>query len=194
MFPLILASTSVTRRRMLADVGIDVQCESPGVDERAMTDVDPARLAMRLARAKADAVARRMPNVWVLGADQVVTDGTSQWGKPNDADDHLRQLQHIRGTSHRLVSGFAIVGPGIEVEGVEETIMHGRADLTDAELAAYVATGEGSYCAGGYAAEARGAFLFERIEGDWFNVLGLPLFPIISALRAHGWRFGATNE
>jgi septum formation protein len=95
----------------------------------------------------------------------------------------------LRGRAHRLVTGVCIVAPGgRELRFVEETVLHGRPDLSDAELAAYVASGEGSGCAGGYAIEGRGAQLFARIEGDYFNVIGLPLFRVVDALRGMGWR------
>lgn len=191
MFELVLASTSPWRRQMLESAGLRVRCESPGVDERAVIESDPIRLATILAERKADSVARRHPEAWVLGADQVVTDGRDVWGKPVDVADHLARLRSMRGRSHELVTGFALRGPGLRHTGLERTRMHVRADLHDAELEAYVATGEGAGCAGGYAAEGQGAFLFERIEGDWFNVLGLPLLQVMSVLRAHGWRFGS---
>ncbi len=175
---------------MLEGAGFRVECEAPGVDERAVSEPDPRRLAGQLATAKARAVAHRRPGHLILGADQVVTDGVEVWGKPVDAADHLARLQAMRGRSHDLVTGFCLLGPGVEEVGLETTRLWVRADLTDAELEAYVATGEGSGCAGGYAAEGQGAWLFSRIEGDWFNVIGLPLLRVIDALRRHGWQFG----
>jgi septum formation protein len=191
MAELILASTSAWRRRMLEDAGLRVRCEAPDVDERATHDPDPAVLAARLATLKARAVARRVGGAYVLGADQVVTDGVAIWGKPVDADDHRRRLRAMRGRSHELVTGFTLIRPdGEERGGIERTRMHARADVTDAELDAYVASGEGSGCAGGYAFEGRGNFLFERIEGDYWNVIGLPLLRVVELLRAEGWRYG----
>lgn len=192
MRDLILASTSPWRRQMLETAGIRLRCESSGFDERSVTEPDAARLALALARSKAMVVAQRFPDAWVIGADQVVTDGVSAWGKPSDPIDHRRQLLAMRGTTHDLVTGFCVIGPGIDESGVETTRMVVRADLEEAEIEAYVATGEGSGCAGGYAVEGRGVFLFERIEGDWFNVIGLPLLRVLTALRKHGWR--ATPE
>jgi septum formation protein len=189
---IVLASTSPWRKAMLEAAGFRVECEPPGVDERAVSEPDPRRLAAVLAEAKARAVARRRPDAWVLGADQVVTDGAEVWGKPLDPADHLARLQAMRGRSHDLVTGFCLLGPdGVEEIGLETTRLWVRDDLTDDELRAYVATGEGSGCAGGYAAEGQGAWLFSRIEGDWFNVMGLPLLRVIDALRRHRWRYGA---
>lgn len=188
---LVLASTSPWRRRILEEAGLRVRCESPQVDESLVRSPDPVALVRELARRKAEAVAARLPDAWVLGADQVAFDPATGaiWGKPPDPDEHLRRLQAMRGRSHALVTGYALVAPdGVTVRH-ERTDMRVRADLTDGELAAYVATGEGSGCAGGYAAEARGAFLFEAVEGDWLNVLGLPLFRVFDLLRERGWRF-----
>ncbi len=193
---LILASTSIWRRRILDHAGLPHHAEPPGVDESLVELDDPAELAVELARLKALAVACRFPEAWVIGADQVASDPVlgSIWGKPKDPGAHLSGLLQMRGRRHELVTGFAIASPdGLRV-GVERTTLWLRADLTDHELSAYVDTAEGSGCAGGYAAEGRGAFLFERIEGDWFNVLGLPLFRVMDVLRILGWRFGASSE
>jgi septum formation protein len=192
---LILASTSPTRRALLEAAGLRVTCVGPGVDERAASAglTDPVEIASRLARAKALAVAARYPEAFVLGADQVVTDGVEVWGKPANPEEHLRQLQRLRGRPHDLVSSYCLLGPATDAapasdEGVERTRLWVRADLDDDELRAYVATGEGAGCAGGYAIEGRGGQLFERVDGDWYNILGLPMFRVISALRRQGWR------
>lgn len=174
--------------------GVRVRCEPPGLDERRFADPDPIRLTRLLAVEKARAVAARLPDALILGADQVAVDPSrpeEAFGKPADAEAHLAMLAGMRGRSHVLVTGWALVGPGGEEEvGHDQTVMRVRGDLTDEELAAYVRSGEGSACAGGYRAEGRGAFLFEAIEGDWFNVLGLPLLKVMDGLRRRGWRYG----
>lgn len=189
MRTLLLASTSPWRLQMLRSAGVNVRGVPPGIGEQSTTS-DPARRAIELAQRKAHAVFADHPDALVIGADQVVTDGTDIWGKPADPASHLAQLQHLRGASHRLITGLCVVSADGEVTDHAITTMHGRADVTDAELRAYVVTGEGSGCAGGYAAEGRGAFLFERADGDWNNVIGLPLFALLGHLRQHGWRFG----
>jgi len=174
--------------------GIPVRCVPPGVDERGFSDPDPVRLARTLALAKAKAVAERLPEALVIGADQVAVHPErpeEPFGKPGSEEAHFAMLSAMRGRTHVLVTGFALVGPGeAEVVGHEQTALRVRADLTDDELWAYVRSGEGRECAGGYRAEAHGAFLFEKIDGDWFNVLGLPLLRVMDALRRRGWRFG----
>ncbi|NCG19118.1 MAG: septum formation protein Maf [Rhodobacterales bacterium] len=197
MHNLILASTSPFRRQMLVDLGIVATGVAPEVDEEPGELRDPLAVAQALALRKAVAVAARYPGDWVLGADQVAYDPTcpeEHWGKPEDAADHLRQLQRIRGRSHCLVTGWALLGPGFRRISHCVTTLYVRADLSDQELEQYVQTEEGRYCAAGYAAEGQGGFLFERIDGDWFNVLGLPVLDVISALREQGWRFGGRHE
>ncbi|MCB9664187.1 MAG: septum formation protein Maf [Alphaproteobacteria bacterium] len=188
---LVLASTSPWRLRMLRDAGLDVSGVAPGVDEEPLVGDGPVVTAALRARAKAEAVATRHPDAWVLGADQVVHAGDEVFGKPRDPVDHLARLRSLRGETHALVTAWSLRGPGLPADGVCTTRMVVRADLTDAELEAYVRSGEGSGCAGGYAAEGQGAFLFRAVEGDWFNVIGLPLLDVVGALRARGWRYGA---
>lgn len=189
MRSIVLASTSRWRRSTLENAGLVVEAIDPGVDERAVRLDHPVALATTLASAKANAVARLRPHAWTLGADQVVHQQGEVFGKPLDPADHLARLRFLRGCTHELVTGWSVVGPEGERVGHTVTRMHVRADLTDAELEAYVASGEGTGCAGGYAAEGRGAFLFHGIEGDWFNVIGLPLFDILGELRRRGWRY-----
>lgn len=195
---LVLASTSPWRAQILKDAGLSFRTRSPGIDETVFADADPEARAIAIARAKADAVDRVEPvgvsdRRWILAADQVVHDPESGaiFGKPPNATEHARRLLAMRGRAHALVTGYAI-GPGGEAgftTGQVTTRIHVRADVTEDEVHAYVATGEGSGCAGGYAAEARGGFLIERVEGDWNNVIGLPLYSVWSVLRANGWRF-----
>ncbi len=185
--PIVLASTSPWRLQMLVAAGIPCEGVAPRADERTVQDPDPVACALGRAAVKARSVPR--PDAIVIGADQVAHLDGEVFGKPRDPEDHLARLQALRGRAHRLVTGVCIVAPdGPELRFVEETVLHGRPDLSDAELAAYVASGEGSGCAGGYAVEGRGAQLFARIEGDYFNVIGLPLFRVVDALRGMGWR------
>lgn len=189
---LVLASTSPMRRKLLADVGLEAVGVAPGVDEDRARATEPVELVRELALAKARAVAAQHADAWVIGADQVVFDPSlgQPWGKPPDPATHAARLRAMRGREHHLVTGLAVVGPGLEVLEHETTRLTVRGDLTDAEIDAYVASGEATGCAGGYAAEGLGAFLFEGIDGDWSNVMGLPVFRLFGILRRQGWRFG----
>lgn len=190
---LVLASGSQIRLTLLTQAGIPVRCVPPDIDERklerGLETNDPIEVAQALAEAKAAQVAGRVHGL-VLAADQVIFDGGRVVGKPADPADHLRRLQAFAGRSHDLYTAWCVRGAdGARRSGVERTRLWVRDDLELAELEAYVATGEGSRCAGGYAIEGHGAWLFERVEGCHFNILGLPLFAVISALRELGWRY-----
>lgn len=189
---LILASTSPYRVQLLRSAGIEARPEAPHVDEAAIWSADPVELARERARAKARAVAARFPGARVIGADQVGFDldgDRSIFGKPENRADQMRRLQAMRGRRHALVTAVVLASPRGEIVEHSTSTLGLRADLTDAELQAYVDTGEGEGCAGGYAAEGRGIFLFDHIDGDWTNIIGLPMVLVITLLRREGWRF-----
>ncbi len=190
---LVLASGSVWRMRMLLAAGMPCRAVSPKINEKAINEGAPVETARARALAKARAVAAlEGSGSLVIGADQVVHLEGRMLGKPRDPGAHLAMLQQLRGRQHELVTAVALV-PGSFVGGEGRcfevrTLLAMRADLGDAELRAYVATGEASGCGGGYMIEAMGAQLFEGVEGDWNNVVGLPLFRLITELRCLGWR------
>jgi len=165
------------------------------VDEAAITAAVPSDLALLRAQAKARSVAACAGGRdWlVIAADQVVhVDGVAL-GKPADPRDQLRMLRLLRGRWHQLVTAVALLrvqpaGPRREQSFREHSRLRMRADLEDAELQAYVASGEAASCGGGYMVERKGIQLFEDIEGCWTNVVGLPLPGLIGRLRALGWR------
>ena len=190
---LILASSSESRRRLLQQAGIPARVVAPQVDEQNINAVEPAELALLRAELKANDVARLHPDHLVLGADQVVFDGHEVFGKPANPADHIARLRSMRGRSHQLITGYCLIGPKVRRTGTEITHLTVRKDLHDEEIAAYVRSGEGSKCAGGYAAEGHGAWLFSTIDGDWFNVLGLPILTIIDLLREAGWSYPVTT-
>lgn len=185
----VLASGSAWRRGLLASTGLRVLAVEPGVDEATIQRADPVELALARAEAKARAVARSHPGALVVGADQVVHLDGRAFGKPVDPADHLEMLRLLRGRVHRLSTGVCLIAPG----GAEETFaahseVRVRADATDAELSAYVGSGEASGCAGGYMVEGRGAWLVEHVSGEWNNVIGLPIGALLERLRGRGWR------
>ncbi|MFT4627282.1 MAG: septum formation protein [Myxococcota bacterium] len=188
---LVLASTSHTRRTLLRQSGIRHRAFSPDVDESAIRSPDPAQEALLRAGEKARQVALREPHAVVIGADQVAYDPDRpevHWGKPGGNAEAIHRLRGSRGRTHALVTGLVVIAKGRETSSTVTTHLTVRSDLTDAEIDAYVATGEGAGCAGAYAAEGRGVFLFDSIDGDWTNVLGLPIPELLTHLRRLGWR------
>ena len=189
---LILASRSAARRAMLTDAGVTFGLEDAGVDEDAikvaMKDASADALAVELACAKALAVSRRDPDVWVLGADQTLAFDGGLVSKARSLDEAKARLKSMRGKAHQLHSGAAIATKGqIVWSGVDTAVMRVR-DFSDAFLDAYLAA-EGAEllaCVGSYRLEGLGSQLFEAVEGDYFTVLGLPLWPVLAELRRAG--------
>lgn len=193
--PLVLASTSPTRRDLLVAAGLALEIEAPSVDERAVeaekltADAAASETAVLLAREKALEVSRRRPGRLVLGADQTLAlDDGSRLSKPRDADDAASQIARLAGTTHRLCSACAIARDG---EIVFSTLAEARLTmrpLSDAFIRLYVAlAGSGALgSVGGYQLEGLGIHLFERIDGDHFTILGLPLLPLLEGLRTMG--------
>jgi septum formation protein len=187
---LILASSSEIRRRLLANAGIAVEVVEPRIDEVAVRaglapDLPVARVAETLAEAKARTVSASRPADHVIGADQILVLGDAIYAKPGDLAEARRHLASLRGRTHALVTAAVV----LRGERVLATITD-SADLTmrqfsDAFLDRYLAAaGPGvTSSVGAYRLEELGAQLFDRIEGDYFTILGLPLLPLLSFLR-----------
>lgn len=190
--PLLLASTSTTRRLLLDSAALPVETAAPDVDERAVEaaagSLSPPALAEALAQAKAQAVAARHPGRIVLGADQVLACDGTVFHKPADARAARDHLARLSGRTHHLHAAVALVRDGATETFVETARMTMRA-LDAAAIEAYITcAGESRVCAsvGGYQLEGPGIHLFERVEGDHSTVLGLPLLPLLARLRAAG--------
>jgi septum formation protein len=189
---LILASRSAARRAILIDAGVSFGLEDAGVDEdaikAAMKSAGPDELAVELACAKALAVSRRDPDVWVLGADQTLAFEGGLVSKASSLDAAKIRLKSMRGKSHQLHSGAALATKGQVVWSGVDTVQMKMREFSDAFLDAYLAA-EGDEllaCVGSYRLEGRGSQLFEAVEGDYFTVLGLPLWPVLTELRRAG--------
>lgn len=190
----VLASTSRWRQALLANTGLRVECADPRVDEEPLVGATAEETARMRALAKARAVAHAYPDQLVIGADQVAHLDGETFGKPRNAEDWLARLQCLRGRAHTLTTAVALVDTREEEVFCVDSKVRFRSDLSDADLRAYVAFGEAAGCAGGYMVEKRGAWLIEGIEGDWTNVVGLPVFALVTRLRARGFALGATGH
>lgn len=189
---LILASKSAARRTMLADAGVPFSVQVADVDEDAVKaahdPADAAGLAVELARVKALAVSRHDADAWVLGADQTLAFDGGLVSKAGSLTAAKAQLWAMRGRDHHLHSGAALARNGqIVWSGADTATMRVRA-FSETFLDAYLAAeGEGLLaCVGSYRLEGQGSQLFETVEGDYFTVLGLPLWPVLAELRRAG--------
>lgn len=187
----ILASTSPFRSALLRAAGVTFLCEKPDFEEFLDQDQQPDALALLLAEGKASAVADRHPHHIVIAADQVGEIDGHLLGKPHTPAEARAQLERLSGKTHRLVTGVVVIG-ATEPTGArptlrfaEETRITFRA-LSPDLLDAYVTTGEWEGCAGAYRLEGRGIQLVDRIEGDWHNIIGLPVLRVLEALRRLG--------
>ena len=189
---LILASKSAARRTMLEGAGVSFSVQVADVDEDAVKathdPADAAGLAVELARVKALAVSRRDPGAWVLGADQTLAFAGGLVSKAPSLAEARSRLAAMRGRDHELHSGAALARNGqVLWSGVETAAMRMR-DFSDAFLDAYLAA-EGEALlgsVGSYRLEGMGSQLFATVEGDYFTVLGLPLWPVLAELRRAG--------
>jgi septum formation protein len=185
---LVLASASPRRIELLALVGIVPDRIDPAdIDETPLKDETPPRLAARLAVGKAELVAARSPDAVVLAADTVVAVGRRLLEKAADEAEVVRFLKLLSGRNHRVFTGVAVVAGGKTRQRVVETRV-GFKVLSDAEITAYVASGEWRGKAGGYGVQGRAGAFVTRLVGSYPAVMGLPLYETVNLLNGAGWR------
>jgi septum formation protein len=187
---IILASTSTIRRKILDGAGIEYRAVRPDADENALKrdlgNLAPSDLALALARAKALSV--NEPGALVIGADQIMEMDGEIFDKPRDMAEAGARLARCAGRAHRLINGIAIAKDGVVVfENIDIVTLTMR-PMTRGEVDEYLnaAGTEVLASVGAYQVEALGSRLFERIDGDYFAVLGLSLFPLLEFLRREG--------
>ncbi len=194
--PLVLASRSDVRGKILAATGLWFEIRPADLDERALEaqagNPGPIAAAQLLARAKASAVSMERPGQLVIGADQTLARGTERFSKPADRAAAAGQLRRLSGSSHELHSAIVLVRDGeVVFEHVDSARLTMR-KFDDDFIAIYLdaAGSAASASVGGYQLEGIGVHLFERVEGDYFTILGLPLLPLLAFLRQNGWVAG----
>lgn len=190
--PVILASQSPRRRELLTLIGIPHSVRPADIDERYFAGEVPSAHAERLAREKAAAVGRDEPDAVVIGSDTIVVVDGDVLGKPTDERHAIEMLTRLSGRSHTVMTAVAVRWQGHERSAVEQVgVTFGQLD--DRQIRAYVATGEPMDKAGAYGIQGYGATIVERVDGDYFSVMGLPLYRLTRLMEELGlrYRFGA---
>ncbi|MBY3443460.1 Maf-like protein [Rhizobium laguerreae] len=191
---LILASSSPFRRMLMENAGLSFEAHAARIDERAVeaplekAGAKPDAVALVLARAKAEEVSSRFPKSLVIGSDQTMSLGDNVFHKPTNLADAARHLQVLSGVTHRLNSAVAIVSDGVvlweHLAHAELTMRPLTMDFISRHLAR---VGERALSSvGAYQLEGEGIQLFEKIEGDYFTILGLPMLPLLKKMRELG--------
>lgn len=182
---LILASASPRRHTLLQYLGVAFKVVVSQVDEKQVRAATPAQLASQLAEAKAREVANRYPNNYILGMDTMVALEGQTLGKPANSLQNAEFLRQLSGRTQQVYSAVHLIGGSKSSGGVVCSRVT-FCQLSEAEISHYVSTGEGLDKAGGYGIQGQGMALVERIEGDYSNVVGLPLRLTMQLLRSSG--------
>jgi len=184
---IVLASASPRRVELLSSAGIEFEVIPGDVSEDILTGETPEDYVERLARAKAEDVARKTDGRFFIGADTIVLCDGEIMGKPEDSADAERMLNKLSGIPHEVITGFAVYDK--ERDGVIADTVRTRVyfkQLSDEEIRAYIATGCPFDKAGAYAIQGGAAHMVEKIEGSYTNVVGLPLCEVVETLRRMG--------
>jgi septum formation protein len=187
----VLASSSPRRRELLSLVGIRHEVDPADIDESYLGGEEPAAHAERLAREKARVVAARARDAVTVGADTIVVVDGDVLGKPRDEVHAAEMLRRLSGREHTVITAVAAVWRGQTSSAVEVVGVTFR-PLTDREIGAYIATGEPMDKAGAYGIQGYGATIVERVDGDYFAVMGLALNRLVRLLEGLGlsYEFG----
>jgi septum formation protein len=189
---LVLASASPRRQELLGSAGIPFTVQAPDINETPLAGESPRDCAERLAREKALAVFDSRRQDWVLGADTIVVVDGVILGKPRDADDAARMLGLLAGRTHEVITGVCVVGAvasrqlPVAIKTASETTVVTFSEMSDDEINNYVTTGEPLDKAGAYAIQGIASRWIPRVEGDYSNVVGLPVALVYRILRELG--------
>ena len=186
---IILASGSPRRRELMCEIGLKFEIFKPDIDETRTNNEAPEDLCLRLSQLKAKAGAKVFPNSLVIAADTIVLINGEILGKPKNHDDAFRMLNTLQGKWHEVLTGLSVCFDGKIISEVEHTKVKFR-ELNKSEILSYISTGECDDKAGSYAIQGKGSLLIERIDGDYFNVVGLPVCRLGKILE----NFGSLQE
>jgi septum formation protein len=184
VFDLVLASASPRRRELLERVGIQFRVRAADIDETSL-EKNPSRMVQHLALEKANAVFALEPDALVLAADTTVALENQILNKPQNIKENAEFIRALSGVWHEVHTGIALKSQQLETSAVEVTRVKFRT-LTEAEILGYAHSQEGLDKAGGYGIQALGMALVERIEGDYFNVVGLPIARLLETAKQNG--------
>ena len=182
---IILASGSPRRRELMRETGLEFTIFKPDIDESKINNEAPENLCLRLSKLKAQAGAKIFPNSLVIAADTIVLINGEILGKPKNHDDAFRMLNALQGNWHEVLTGLSVCKNEKIISEVERTKVKFR-ELNEAEILSYISTGECDDKAGSYAIQGKGSLLVERIDGDYFNVVGLPVCKLGKILEEFG--------
>jgi septum formation protein len=184
MQKIVLASGSPRRKELLEKIGLNFLVDPSNYEEVLDQTIGPLELVKRLSFGKASDVAKRHPDSLIIGADSVVAVDNITLGKPHSKEKAIEMLSKLSGKTHSAISGFTIIDTktGKTVSEAVETKIFFR-KLNPDEIEKYVATGEPLDKAGAYAIQGKGALLVDKIEGDFYNIVGLPLGRVVKVLN-----------
>jgi len=187
---IVLASSSPRRKRMFEEMEIPFEIVPADIDESMLPGETPTEFALRVAGEKGLSVSTRLAREgrtpWIVAADTIVVLGDDVLTKPDDEKDAVRMLGLLSGREHTVITGWVVgrhQGPWVAERTATRVFFHA---LTDEQIRGYAATGDGMDKAGAYAIQGLGAFLVEKIDGDYFNVVGLPISRVVRALLDAG--------
>jgi septum formation protein len=186
--PLILASASPRRQELLREAGIPIEVHPAYIDEEQKEAEAPLNYVLRMAREKAEVIARKFPGCFVLGADTIVLIGNEVLGKPGDGEDAARMLRLLSGQEHSVTTAVSLISPSAQTNTRASTTKVSFRELAEEEIQQYIATGEPMDKAGAYAIQGGAGRWAIRMEGEFSNVVGLPLTLVSEMLRAGGFQ------
>jgi len=189
MKDIILASSSPRRKEIFSKTGLPFTVEHSEYEEDMTLPVSPTELVQHLADGKAKAVSDRHPDSLIIAADTIIAFGGRVLGKPKSKDEAIRTLSALSGKENDIITGVTIqdgkTGKNVRFADTTKIFMK---EISESDIAAYVDTGEPMNKAGSYALQGLGAIFIERIEGDFFSAMGLPLARLVEQLKAFGVR------